>query len=147
MIMIDSWIKRRMLDVAQGLSINVIPSIESYCPMYSKTRNDLETPCLVLPPLVQPQTKIRWERGTFTLFWPLLATLVLDQWICVISPGACFSKVPKLFGPISGATIAFISTQCRGSRPSNFAILLVFLTLKTWKKAQVFKTTGFQFDN
>ena len=47
------------------------------------------------------------------------------------SPGACFSKIPKLFGPISGATIPFISSQRRGSKPSNFAILLAFLTLKT----------------
>ena len=37
--------------------------------------------------------------------------------------GACFSKVPKLFGPISGATIPFISLQSRGCKPSNFAIL------------------------
>ena len=44
--------------------------------------------------------------------------------------GACFSKVPKPFGPISGATIPFISSQRRGSKPSNFAILLVFFTLK-----------------
>jgi len=48
--------------------------------------------------------------------------------------GACFSKVPKLFGPISGATIAFISSQLRGSKPSNFAVLLVFLILKTCEK-------------
>ena len=48
------------------------------------------------------------------------------------NPGACFSEVPKLFGPISGATIPFISWQCRGSKPPNFASLLVFLTLKTW---------------
>ena len=48
--------------------------------------------------------------------------------------GACFSKVPKLFGPISGATIPFISSQRRGSKPSNFAILLVFLTLKICSK-------------
>ena len=47
---------------------------------------------------------------------------------------ACFSKVPKLLGAISGATTAFISSQCRGSKPSNFAVLLVFLILKTWKK-------------
>ena len=45
-------------------------------------------------------------------------------------PGACLSKVPKLFGPLSGATIAFISSQRRGSKPSNF----VFLVLKTCKK-------------
>ena len=44
---------------------------------------------------------------------------------------ARFLKVPKLFGPNSGATIPFISSQCRASKPSNFAILLVFLTLKT----------------
>ena len=44
--------------------------------------------------------------------------------------GACFSKAPKPFGPISGATIPFISSQRRGSKPSNFAVLLVFLTLK-----------------
>ena len=49
-------------------------------------------------------------------------------------PGACFSKVPKRFGPISGATIAFIPSQSRGSKHSNFAILLIFLILKTCKK-------------
>ena len=43
---------------------------------------------------------------------------------------ACSSKVSKLFEPISGATIPSISSQRRGSKPSNFAILLVFLTLK-----------------
>ena len=45
--------------------------------------------------------------------------------------GACFSKVPKLYGPISGAIISLISSQHRGSKPSNFAILLVFPTLKS----------------
>ena len=49
-------------------------------------------------------------------------------------PGACFSKVPKLFGSLSGATIPFISSQGRGSKPSNFAILLILLILKTCKK-------------
>ena len=36
--------------------------------------------------------------------------------------------------PISGATIPFISSQRRGSRPSNFAIVLVFLISETCKK-------------
>ena len=44
---------------------------------------------------------------------------------------AYFSKVPKRFGPISGATIPFISSQRRALKPSNLAFLLVFLTLKT----------------
>ena len=63
--------------------------------------------------------------------------------------GDCFSKVLKLFGPNSGATIPFISSQRRGSKPPNFAILLVFLTLRTCQKIGFSKqadcslTTGF----
>ena len=56
-----------------------------------------------------------------------------------LCPGARFSKVPKLFGSVSGATIPFISSQRRGSKPSNFAILLVFLILKTCQKVSFSK--------
>ena len=59
---------------------------------------------------------------------------------------ACLSKVPKLFRRISGATIPFISSQRRGSKPSNFVILLVFHTLKTLKDHLFFKAIGLQFD-
>ena len=65
------------------------------------------------------------------------------------APGACFSKVPKLFGSLSGATIPVISLQRQGSKPSNFAVLLVFLTLKACLKISYSKqadcglTTGF----
>ena len=49
-----------------------------------------------------------------------------------VKPVAFFSKVPKVSfrAYFKGATIPFISSQRRGSKPSNFAILLVFLTLK-----------------
>ena len=47
---------------------------------------------------------------------------------------AMFLKVPKLCGPISGATIPVLSSQRRASRLSNFVIFLVFLTLKTCQK-------------
>ena len=56
--------------------------------------------------------------------------------------GACFSKVPKLFGPSSGATIPFICSQGGGSKPSNFAFPLLFPKLKTRSK-----TIGLQFEN
>ena len=50
------------------------------------------------------------------------------------APGPCFSKVSKLFEPISRATSSLICSRCRSSKPWNFAILLVFLTFKTcWK--------------
>ena len=67
------------------------------------------------------------------LSWPLTKP-GLDSESDRIGSGACFLKVPKLFGPISGATIPFTSSQRQGSKPSNFAILLVFLILKTCKK-------------
>ena len=37
------------------------------------------------------------------------------------------------FGALSGATIPFISSKSRGSKPSNFATLLVFLHLKLFE--------------
>ena len=52
-------------------------------------------------------------------------------------------------GSISGATIPVISLQRQGSKPSNFAVLLVFLTLKACLKISYSKqadcglTTGF----
>ena len=67
----------------------------------------------------------------FRYFWPellaklrrrttgLFLTLACSVHPIEYNPGACFSKVPKLFGPISGATILFISSQRRGSKPSN----------------------------
>ena len=74
----------------------------------------------------------------------IAAALLLDNQITArtdkkinaveLGPGACFSKVPKLFGPISGTTIPFIPSQHRGSKPSNFAILLILLILKACKK-------------
>ena len=57
-----------------------------------------------------------------------------------------FHKVPKLFGPFSGAAIAFLSSQRCGSKLSNFAILLDFLKLKNMLKDQQVDcgmTTGF----
>lgn len=44
---------------------------------------------------------------------------------------------PKLFGlgPIAGATIPLISLQVGGSKPSDFAVLLVFLHKKHVKRS------------
>ena len=36
-----------------------------------------------------------------------------------------FLKSPETFQPISGAIISFISSQRRGSKPPNFAVLVV----------------------
>ena len=74
----------------------------------------------------------RWWRATLSS--PATQFHQLTQGIEINQPGACFSNVPKLFGLISGATIPFMSSQRRGSQPSNFAILLVLFTLRIWLK-------------
>ena len=56
----------------------------------------------------------------------------LGKWLFKGWWGACAWSGPgaETFqtGPIAGATIPFIYLQVGGSKPSNFAILLVFLT-------------------
>ena len=50
------------------------------------------------------------------------------------APGACFSKVPKLFGRISGDTILFVSSKRRRLEARNFAVIFVFIPFTTYEK-------------
>ena len=65
----------------------------------------------------------------------------------MIGQGACFSKVLKLFEPISSATIPLISSQRRGSKSSDFAILLIFRTLKACSKISFSKQADCRLDS
>ena len=47
-------------------------------------------------------------------------------------PGACFSKVPKLFGCISGDIILFVSSKRRRLEARNFAITFIFIAFTTY---------------
>ena len=87
------------------------------------------------------ETCIEWcqllwvYRSIKSLFDALNKTkLIIAHYLYSKRPGARFSKVQKLFGPISDATIPFISSQRRGFELSNFTILLAFLTLKACQK-------------
>ena len=62
------------------------------------------------------------------------------------SPGARFSKVPKLYGPFSGVTIPFLSQERRGfikvvKLHSHFA----FCYLENMLKDRPSKISGWQF--
>ena len=48
----------------------------------------------------------------------------------MVTPGARFSKVPKLYGAFSGVTIPFLSPERRGFKSLNFTVILLFVTLK-----------------
>ena len=46
--------------------------------------------------------------------------------------GACFSKVPKLFGRISGDIILFVSSKRRRLEARNFAVIFIFIPFTTY---------------
>ena len=46
--------------------------------------------------------------------------------------GACFSKVPKLFGRISGDIILFVSSKRRRFEARNFAVIFIFIPFTTY---------------
>ena len=50
------------------------------------------------------------------------------------SPGACFSKVPKLFGRISGDIILFVSSKLRRLEARNFAVSFIFIPFTKYEK-------------
>ena len=51
-----------------------------------------------------------------------------------VTPGACFSKVPKLFGRISGDIILFVSSKRRRLEARNFVIIFIFIPFTTFEK-------------
>ena len=48
------------------------------------------------------------------------------------TPGARFSKVPKLFGRISGDIILFVSSKRRRLEARNFAVAFAFIPFTTY---------------
>ena len=46
--------------------------------------------------------------------------------------GACFSKVPKLFGRISGDIILFVSSKRRRLEARNFAVIFISVPFTTY---------------
>ena len=49
-------------------------------------------------------------------------------------PGACFSKVPKLFGRILGDIILFVSSKRRRLEARNFPVIFIFIPLQHMKR-------------
>ena len=60
-----------------------------------------------------------------------IAVRCRDREIC---PGARFSKVPKLFGYISGDIILFVSSKRRRLEARNLAIIFISIPFTTYEK-------------
>ena len=63
------------------------------------------------------------------------------------APGARFSKVPKLFGHISGYIILFVSSERRRLGARNFAFILIFMHFTTNEKTRFPEPVGRGFTN
>ena len=63
------------------------------------------------------------------------------------APGARFSKVPKLFGRISGDIILFVSSKRRRLEARNFAVILVFILFATYEMTSFTEQAGRSFTN
>ena len=50
------------------------------------------------------------------------------------TPGASFSKVPKLFGRISGDIILSVSSKRRRLEARNLAVIFIFIPFTTYEK-------------
>ena len=61
--------------------------------------------------------------------------------------GACFSKVPKLFGRISGDIILSVSSKRRRLEARNFAVILIFIPFITYEKIRFTEKAGRSFTN
>ena len=62
-----------------------------------------------------------------------------------LSTGARFSKVPKLFGRISGYLILFVSSKRRRLEAQNSAFILIFIPFTTYEKTGFPELAGRSF--
>ena len=56
--------------------------------------------------------------------------------------GARFSKVPILFGHVSGDIILFVSSKRRRLETRNFAVILIFIPFTTYEKTSFTESAG-----
>ena len=59
-----------------------------------------------------------------------------------LGPGACFSKVPKLFGHISSGVIVFVSSKRRCLEARNFAVIIIHIPFYNIWKDQLHRISG-----
>ena len=58
------------------------------------------------------------------------------------APGTCFSKVPKLYGRISGDIILYVSSKLRPLEARNFAVIFIFNPFTTYEKTSFTEWAG-----
>ena len=57
--------------------------------------------------------------------------------VVVLTPGARFSEVPKLFKRISGDIVFFVSSKRRRPEARNFAVRIIFIPFTTYEETSL----------
>ena len=65
----------------------------------------------------------------------------------LLTSGARLSKVPKLFGCISGDLNLFVSSKSRRLEARNFAVILIVIPFTTYQKTSFTELAGRSFTN
>ena len=96
--------------------------------VHERTKKELNSPlCLTRPKLIS----VRYREYLYPPF----------------SPGARFSKVPKLFGRISGDIILFVSSKQRPLEARNFEVILIFIRFTKYEKTSFTEQASRSFTN
>ena len=69
--------------------------------------------------------------------YPVDSAIQFEQ----LGRGACFSKIPKLYWPISSVTIPSVSQEWRGFKSSNLTAILLFCSLENMSEDRLSKTS------
>ena len=81
--------------------------------------------------------KYSWAHAFEQNFFFSQVKLAFSEEVCTNSqmiPDARFSKVPKLFGRISGDIILFASSKRNRLEARNFAVIFIFIPFTTYEK-------------
>ena len=107
---------------------------------FSKPQNSLFIFCLILLFIIHYLASTPYTFRTKSITscphkrWRFkLSCLMHSKWGNFSGSGACFSKVPKLFGRISGDTILFVSSKQRRLEERNFEVIFVFIPFTTYE--------------
>ena len=80
-------------------------------------------------------------------FYGFLFYRVFVSVVRKLRPGARFSKVPKLFGHISGRIILFVCSKRKRLEARNFAVILIYIPFTTYEKTSFTELAGRSFTN
>ena len=120
-----------------GRSYNLRRNLKKRGAQRKKTGLVQRTPRSLFPWLRKPTQKkeeTQLKESTFVKLCDPARRLSVDL---NPTPGARFSKVPKLFGRISGGLVLFVSLKQRHLETRNVAVIFIIIPFTTYEKTSL----------